>query len=75
MEDPTWDPTASWNGGHDPHDSYGLGQANPGSKMARFGRDWRTNPWTQIRWMRAYAISRYGGECAAAAFRLQHGWW
>lgn len=66
-EDPSWDPTISYGGGHNIYDPYGLGQANPGTKMAPFGADWRTNPYTQIRWARSYALQRYGGECAAWA--------
>jgi len=74
-EDPSWDPTISWHGGHDVNNSYGLGQANPGTKMAPYGRDWRTNPWTQVRWMRAYAVGRYGSECGALAFWQRNYWW
>ena len=74
-EDGRWDPTISFGGGHNPNDSYGLGQANPGTKMAAFGPDWRTNPWTQLRWMRAYAVARYGSECAAWAFWQRNGEW
>ena len=43
--------------------------------MAAFGADWATNPWTQLRWMHAYAVARYGGECAAWAFRQTHDYW
>lgn len=32
--------------------------------MARFGADWLTNLWTQLRWAIAYA-QKYGGECGA----------
>jgi hypothetical protein len=74
-EDGRWDPTISFGGGHNVYDSYGLGQANPGTKMASFGRDWRTNPWTQLKWMESYARSRYGGECPAWAFWQRHGEW
>lgn len=73
-EDGRWDPTISFGGGHNVNDSYGLGQANPGTKMASFGRQWRTNPWVQLRWMRAYA-RKYGGECGAWAFWQAHRWW
>jgi hypothetical protein len=74
-EDGRWDPTINYGGGHgDTSISYGLGQANPGTKMAPYGADWRTNPWTQLRWMRAYA-GRYGGECGAWAFWQAHWWW
>lgn len=55
--------------------AYGLPQALPGSKMASAGRDWRTNPFTQIRWMRQYTRARYGSECSALRFRMAHGWY
>ncbi|WNM32761.1 NlpC/P60 family protein [Streptomyces sp. Li-HN-5-11] len=55
--------------------AYGLAQALPGSKMAGFGSDWRTNPATQLRWMRSYVTSRYGGACAAWAFWQTHHWY
>ncbi|MEU2427090.1 NlpC/P60 family protein [Streptomyces sp. NPDC007851] len=55
--------------------AYGLAQAVPGSKMARYGTDWRTNPATQLRWMRSYVNSRYGGACSAWAFWQAHHWY
>lgn len=70
-----WDPTVDYGGGHgDVDESYGIGQANPGRKMAPYGRDWRTSPWTQLRWMVDYA-RRYGSECDALAFRRANGYW
>lgn len=76
-EDGTWDPTRDGAG-----DSYGIPQANPGSKMATAGRDWRTNPLTQLRWMRWYVgvtyvkgITRYKGSCDAKAWWLEHSWY
>ena len=74
-EDPSWDPTISWHGGHNVNDSYGLGQANPGTKMAPFGKAWRTSPWVQLRWMVAYAVARYHSECGAWAFWQRNGEW
>ena len=47
--------------------AYGLPQAYPAWKMASAGADWRTNPLTQLRWMRAYVDSVYGGACNAWA--------
>jgi hypothetical protein len=55
--------------------AYGLPQALPGSKMASAGADWRTNPWTQIRWMVGYVNGRYGGSCNALAFQRANGWY
>jgi hypothetical protein len=70
-----WDVTVDYGGQHgDTSESYGLGQANPGTKMAVYGRDWATNPWTQLRWMLSYA-GRYGGECGAWAFWRAHRRW
>ena len=51
--------------------AYGLPQALPGSKMASAGSDWRTNPITQLKWMKGY-VSRYGGGPGAAAFWKSH---
>lgn len=69
-----WDPTIHNGGGHgDTSRSYGLPQALPGTKMASAGRDWRTSPATQLRWMRGYAVSRYGSECGALYHRQHYG--
>jgi len=59
-----------------PHSSaYGIPQALPGSKMAAFGADWRTNPATQIRWGLDYVHVRYGTPCQAWSFKRGHGWY
>ena len=55
--------------------AYGLPQALPGHKMASAGADWATNPKTQIRWMRGYVNSRYGGSCNALAHHNSRGWY
>lgn len=54
--------------------AYGLPQALPGSKMASAGSDWRTNPVTQLKWMKGY-VGRYGGGPGAAAFWKSHHWY
>lgn len=54
--------------------AYGLPQSLPGSKMAAAGRDWRTNPITQLKWMKSY-VNRYGGGPGAAAFWRSHHWY
>ncbi|HJQ08245.1 MAG TPA: ubiquitin-like domain-containing protein [Candidatus Saccharimonadales bacterium] len=67
------------------HLGYGLGQATPGSKMAPYGADWKTNAVTQLRWATAYA-GRYGGWQGAYEAWRRHaversgspdrsGWW
>jgi hypothetical protein len=40
--------------------AYGIPQANPGSKMASAGSDWKTSPSTQIKWGLGYIKSTYG---------------
>jgi len=62
-----WDRESGWRWnatGPDPDGNgvraYGIPQALPGSKMASAGLDWRTNPYTQIRWGLRYIDKRYG---------------
>ena len=55
--------------------AYGIPQALPGSKMAKFGADWQTNPATQIRWGLSYIQGRYGTPCGAWNFFLGHNWY
>lgn len=45
--------------------AYGIPQALPAKRMAWAGRDWATNPSTQIRWGLHYIAVRYGGPCNA----------
>jgi LysM repeat protein len=65
-----WDYTAENPTSH----AYGLVQASPGSKMASEGANWRTNPFTQIKWGLKYMGSRYGSPCGAWAFWQNHRW-
>lgn len=50
--------TTVWNGGGS--GAYGLGQALPADKMAVYGSDYMTNPYTQLVWMYNYVRERYG---------------
>ena len=43
--------------------------------MASAGSDWRTNPITQLKWMKGYVKGRYGNAAGALAFRKVHGWY
>ncbi|HEY6738022.1 MAG TPA: hypothetical protein VI076_04170, partial [Actinopolymorphaceae bacterium] len=47
-----WNKESGWrvNATNPSSGAYGIPQSLPGSKMARFGSDWRTNPVTQIKW-------------------------
>lgn len=55
--------------------AYGIPQSLPGSKMAAAGKDWRTNPETQIRWGLDYIKARYGGPKRAWAFFQANDWY
>jgi hypothetical protein len=55
--------------------AYGIPQALPGSKMAAFGGDWRTNPATQIEWGLDYIDGRYGSPCTAWSTAQSQGWY
>ena len=55
--------------------AYGIPQAQPGSKMASAGSDWRTSAATQIAWGLAYVDRTYGSPCAAWAFWRVHHWY
>ncbi len=55
--------------------AYGIPQSLPGSKMAGFGADWRTNPATQIKWGLAYVSGRYGTPCGAWGHFTAKNWY
>lgn len=52
----SWNPTAR----NPSSGAYGIPQALPASKMASAGKDWRTNPETQVKWGLGYIKSVYG---------------
>ncbi|MEU9830647.1 transglycosylase SLT domain-containing protein [Streptosporangium sp. NPDC048047] len=72
-----WARESGWN--HRAHNrysgAYGIPQALPGGKMAGAGRDWRTNPRTQIKWGLSYIKQRYGTPCGAWGHFRSHGWY
>ncbi len=55
--------------------AYGIPQALPGSKMAKYGDDWMTNPATQIKWGLAYIKGRYGNPCNGWSHFVTVGWY
>jgi hypothetical protein len=61
-----WQEESGWsqyaaNVPSDPYNhAYGIPQANPGTKMASAGADWKSDPATQIRWGLAYIKATYG---------------
>lgn len=56
-------------------DAYGIPQALPGEKMAVKGRDWRWNPWTQIKWGLWYIKDRYLTPCWAWLHFRRYNWY
>lgn len=65
--DTLWTRESGWNHKADnPNSSaYGIPQALPGNKMSSSGKDWKTNPATQIKWGAKYIDIRYGSPCGA----------
>lgn len=53
----------------------GIPQANPASKMASAGPNWRDDARTQIRWGIGYVKARYGDACSAWAHSNAHGYY
>jgi uncharacterized protein YabE (DUF348 family) len=74
---PLWGKESAWRvtAGNQSSGAYGIPQALPGSKMAKYGSDWRTNAETQIKWGLAYIAARYGNPCHAWSEWNAHGGW
>jgi hypothetical protein len=74
---PMWGKESAWN--EKAHNSgsgaHGIPQSMPGSKMAAYGPDWRTNPVVQIKWGMNYIKSAYGSPCRAWSFWRSHHWY
>lgn len=72
-----WTKESNWS--HKSHNgssgAHGIPQSLPGSKMASQGKDWRTNPETQIRWGLGYIKGRYGSPNAAWNHFRSHNWY
>jgi hypothetical protein len=75
--EPLWSKESGWNplSSNGGSGAYGIPQALPGSKMAVFGDDWKTNPATQVKWGLSYIKSRYGTPCNAWATFQSKGWY
>ena len=75
--DSLWTKESNWKYAADNPTSsaYGIPQALPGSKMAKFGSDWATNPATQIKWGLWYISSRYGSPCSAWSHSQAANWY
>jgi hypothetical protein len=75
--DSLWTRESNWNHRALNHSSgaYGIPQALPAGKMRGAGRDWKSNPETQIRWGLAYIKGRYGRPCGAWGHWRSHNWY
>jgi hypothetical protein len=74
---PLWEHESGWNPSAENAGSgaYGIPQSLPGYQMASAGRDWQTNPATQIRWGLTYIQGRYGSPCGAWAHEQANNWY
>ena len=71
-----WEYESRWNHLADgPGTCWGIPQRCPGSTMAPFGNDWRTNPRVQVRAGLDYVYGRYGDAIAARNFQRRRGWY
>ena len=72
-----WSRESGWNPrAANPYSgAYGIPQADPGSKMASAGPNWRTNARTQIRWGMRYIKGRYGSPRNAWYHEASYGWY
>lgn len=80
--DELWQRESSWQTKRNPHlianrssRAYGIPQALPGKKMSEAGKDWRTNPITQVKWGLKYIQERYGNACAALRHHNAKNWY
>ncbi|QDF17214.1 endolysin [Streptomyces phage Spilled] len=75
---PLWKHESSWNyKAKNPYSgAYGIPQSLPASKMKAAGKDWKTNPRTQVRWgLDHYIYKRYGTPCTAWSHFKKKGWY
>jgi hypothetical protein len=72
-----WNKESRWkvNADNPTSTAYGIPQALPGNRMAAYGKDWRTNPVTQIKWGLDYIEATYGSPCSAWGHSQAKGWY
>lgn len=72
-----WMHESEWNmhAVNDDSGAYGIPQSLPGRKMQSKGSDWKTNPYTQVKWGLSYINSRYGSPCNAWNHFQTAGWY
>jgi hypothetical protein len=55
--------------------AHGIPQAVPGWKMRHAGADWKTNPFTQIKWGLSYIKRNHGSPCLAWKHSEENNWY
>ncbi len=60
QEESGWSTTAAYSKSDPYNNAYGIPQANPGTKMASAGPNWKTDAATQITWGLIYIKQTYG---------------
>lgn len=60
QEESGWRTDAAYDHNDPYNHAYGIPQANPGTKMASAGADWKTSAKTQIKWGLGYIKGTYG---------------
>ena len=75
--DVLWDRESRWrvHAENKSSGAYGIPQALPGRKMAKWGDDWRDNAVTQVEWGYHYIRARYGNPCVALDHSYRTGWY
>jgi hypothetical protein len=75
--EPLWAHESGWNttAANPSTGAYGIPQADPGSKMASAGPDWKSNASTQIKWGLTYIKDTYGSPCGAWNHEQADGWY
>jgi type II secretory pathway pseudopilin PulG len=74
---PLWMKESHWNerDRNPSSGAYGIPQALPPTKMAKYGADYLTNAVPQIRWGLSYIKGRYTSPCGGWSFWQGHGWY
>ena len=75
--EPLWAHESGWNvtATNPSTGAYGIPQADPGSKMASAGPDWKSSAATQIKWGLTYIKATYGSPCGAERHEKAKGWY
>lgn len=69
-----WRTNAAYNKNDPYNNAYGIPQANPGTKMASAGANWKTSAATQIKWGLDYIKRTYGSPSQVPGWLGQGGY-